>query len=156
MQSVMNIKMQVNISLEKIISQKVYSNVVLQDQWLDILNFLINKNMNTTTQDLWMEKRISWQDQHMKLSRRKFNTLKTHMREKKIWENWIIKEELLKFWINLSHFQILLNSTVLLILLEKHMEQTESSMIKSSQNIQHQALVLSELVTYLKKVTINH
>ena len=91
----MNTKMLVNISLEKIIDQKVYSNVVLQDPLLDILNFLINKNMNITIQDLWMEKRISWQDQPMKPFKRKFNTLRMLMKERKIWENWTIKEELL-------------------------------------------------------------
>lgn len=149
----MNIKMPANISLEKTIRRKVTSNVVLLDQWLDILNFLTNKSTNIIILDLSTERKTSWLDQLTNHSRRKFNMLKMHMKERKIWENWIIREELLWFLINLSHFQTQSSNMALLIVSEKPMVLTESSKKKSSQSILHQVSELSKLVTYQRKVT---
>ena len=150
---VMNIKMQANISLGKKIRRKVTSNVVLLDQWQDILNFLTNKSTNIIIQDLSTERKTSWLDQLTNHSRRKFNMLKTPMKERKIWENWIIREEQLWFLINQSHFQTQSSNMALSMVSEKLMVLTESSKINSFQSILHQVLELSKLVTYQKKVT---
>lgn len=75
-----------------------------------------------------------------------------HMKEKKTWENWIIKEELLWSWTKINRIRLQCINMEHLIHLELLMELTKVSKIKHHGYTVHHLMDPLKLVTYLERV----
>jgi len=96
----------------------------------------------------------SWLDQQVNRFRRNLSILKMLMKEKKITESLITKEELLSFWTKQHHTLPLFSNMVLSTHSEKLMEPKETSQASQTGHMMLHNSVHSELVTYPSMVTI--
>ena len=121
--------------------------------WPDILNSSTKKNMMILNQAPKMFLWISWLDRPLNSFKRSSITLKMLMKEKKTWENWIIRGELLWSWTSLSLTPPLYSNTALLIHSGKHTETMATSHLNLNTKLSLQHLAPSELVTFPRRDT---